>query len=581
MKKITLIALSVMCFATMANALTFYVDGVNGDDTFDGQTWATAKKTVKMAATMAYGTPGVDEVFVKGGTYEQGMGQLRFLTGDNYYGGFAGTETSPSERLLNDNDGNGITEAWEFKYPTILSSVSVNRDTNTAGVSAPGAFVVNFAPTGSTLTAIIVDGFTFTHVLTNTSLVVTINTSNPSVFRNNSITNCMLSYPVTGSYWSVLCSAKGSFTNNLIENNSLSLTATATYNNGTAYPMLFISSETKVSNCIVRNNVLNLDYSQMNPNATAIGNAYGLMVHVEGKTPYSANNKTSVVKNCIIHNNEINYTGRMTTHPTTGATIDLTKLSRGAIFITSNTFPTDSILNCVIANNKTTNCASAGLHLYFNSFGSAATPQNGIQAWNNVCWNNQNDGVVSNMKWSAGTGLTWNVNTLISNNYTNGGGIDNLFPNIASLDNTLDALTNNPKFKTPSVIVGNTYDLSSEQSVWSIQEGSYLAGKGLTSSNLTDKAGKTFKNPGAVGAYELANLSALHNAFENKAFNVVAGKNRLDVMNITTGSIATVYNLAGMKMAQKDITSSALSFDLQSGIYLVRIGNSVQKAIVR
>jgi hypothetical protein len=361
----------------------------------------------------------------------------------------------------------------------------------------------------------------------------------------------------------------------------MTLTATATFNNNTAYPYLDITAETKASNCIVRNNLLNLDYSQMNPNATANGNAYGLMVHVEGKSPYSVNNKNTVVKNFIIHNNEINYTGAMCTNTTTGVVTDLTKLQRGAILLTSLTFPTDSILNCVIANNKTTNCASAGMHLFFNTFGAAATPQNGIQAWNNVCWNNQNDGVVSNMKWSAQTGLTWNVNTLISNNYTNGGGIDNLFTNIANLDNTLDAVTNNPKFKTPTVAVGNTYDLSSEQSVWSIQEGSYLAGKALTSSNLTDKAGKTFKNPGAVGAYELANLSALDNAFENKSFNVVAGKNRLDVMNITSGSIATVYNMAGMKMAQKDITSSAISFDLQSGIYLVRIGNSVQKAIVR
>lgn len=581
MKKITLIALSVMCFVTMANALTFYVDGVNGDDTFDGQTWATAKKTVKMAAIMAYETPGVDEVFVKGGTYEQGMNQLRFITGDNYYGGFAGTETSPAERLLNDNDGNGIIEAWEFKTPTILSSVSNNRDLNTAGVSASGAFAVNFAPTGSTLTTIIVDGFTFTHVLNHSSIVYTINTVNPCIFRNNSISNCDLTYPVTGSFWCVLCTAKGSFTNNLIENNRISLTATSTFNNNTAYPYLQIASETKASNCIVRNNLLNLDYSQMNENATANGNSSGLMVVVEGKSPYSANNKTTVVKNFIIHNNEINYTGRMTTNKTTNATVDLTKLQRGAVMMTLNTFPTDSILNCVVANNKTTNCATAGLHLYFNTFSASATPQNAIQAWNNVCWNNQNDGVVSNMKWSAGTGLTWNVNTLISNNYTNGGGIDNLFPNIAAIDNTMDAVTNNPKFKMPTVAVGNTYDLSSEQSVWSIQEGSYLAGKALTSSNLTDKAGKTFKNPGAVGAYELASLSALHNAFENKSFNVVAGKNRLDVMNITTGSIASVYNLAGMKMAQKDITSSAISFDLQSGIYLVRVGNSVQKAIVR
>jgi hypothetical protein len=379
----------------------------------------------------------------------------------------------------------------------------------------------------------------------------------------------------------VLCSLKGSITNNLIENNSLSLNATSTFSNGTAYPMLFISSETTASNCIVRNNVLNLDYSQMSPSANANGNSIGLMVHLEGKTPYSANNKNTVVKNFIIHNNEVNYTGSINTHPTTGVVTDVTKMLRGAILATASTFPSDSILNCVIANNKTTNCASAGMHLYFSTFAAAATPQSGIQAWNNVCWNNQNDGVVSNMKWLQGTGLTWNVNTLISNNYTNGGGIDNLFPNIASIDNTLDAVTNNPKFKTPTVIVGNTYDLSSEQSVWSIQEGSYLAGKALTSSNLTDKAGKAFKNPGAVGAYELAAPSALHNAFENKAFSIVAGKNRLDVINITTGSIAMVYNLAGMKMAQKDITSSVLSFDLQRGIYLVRIGNSVQKAIVR
>ena len=66
MKKIFTSILCVMAITASVNAANFFVDGSKADDTGNGQSWATAKKTI--TAAHALGAAG-DNVFVKAGTY--------------------------------------------------------------------------------------------------------------------------------------------------------------------------------------------------------------------------------------------------------------------------------------------------------------------------------------------------------------------------------------------------------------------------------------------------------------------------------------------------------------------------------
>ena len=87
----------------------------DGNDAQDGLTWATAKKTLAAGIFAAASAGG--EVWVKAGTYSEHITIPAFVY---LYGGFAGTETSRSQRNVSANttiiDGGGI--------PTVVLSVN-------------------------------------------------------------------------------------------------------------------------------------------------------------------------------------------------------------------------------------------------------------------------------------------------------------------------------------------------------------------------------------------------------------------------------------------------------------------------
>ena len=131
MKTIKLIlSIILMAFTAMVNATTtYYVDGSKADDTGNGQSWATAKKTFSAASALA--TVVGDNIFVKAGTYNYSNGTSAtgaFTTAPNIniYGGFFGSESTQSERATSDLDGNGIIEPWEFTNQTVLNFTLTN-----------------------------------------------------------------------------------------------------------------------------------------------------------------------------------------------------------------------------------------------------------------------------------------------------------------------------------------------------------------------------------------------------------------------------------------------------------------------
>jgi predicted outer membrane repeat protein len=142
-------------FTTSAINVTVYVDASKVDDSGDGLSWKTAKKSLQSA--LSYSIDG-DEIWVAKGTYypeiEIGGTGDRYKTfqlkeGVSIYGGFAGFENTVAERT---DFGLGNTNE------TILSG-----DIGTQGDNTDNCYHVFYHPDGMVLTAAaVIDGFTIT-----------------------------------------------------------------------------------------------------------------------------------------------------------------------------------------------------------------------------------------------------------------------------------------------------------------------------------------------------------------------------------------------------------------------------------
>jgi len=489
MKKLIKVLLSVTLFASMASAKTIYVNSSTGSDSNTGLTWATALKTIPNALTIA--SPSGDNLWIAGGTYAI-PGTSTFTQGNatGMYGGFSGNEASLTTRPTSDLDGNGIVEPWEFTNATVLTFNVTDKN------------AINF--TGAAF-----NGFTLTATATmndNQSACVYSLSDWTTNFVNNTIRNNNLTFSANtdhGGYYPFF-KAFGTVNNCLFEKNTVTVNATQF-----AYICPFITVNpayhnnmgTKFLNSIIRNNTVTIDYS-----AAASGtNSYGaraLIMNVQGgMNPTAATGNKgglpTTVANCIIHNNEMIYIPGSAAGQLYDAAAMVTGASLSYWDGNANVKQptTDSILNCTIANNKGIRINNGGLNIM-----SDATSYHYII--NNVFYNNQratkeSNYLVSNMAQNN----TQNAG-LISNNFTDGGGLSNSSKKIVNQDNTLGTGSNLPKFRTPTTTNGNTTDNSSELSNWTLTTGSYLIGKGIATTRLTDKTGVTFNTPCAIGAYE-------------------------------------------------------------------------------
>jgi len=97
-------SLSGEATATATNtSVTYYVDGANGSDANDGQSWGQAFATLQQALSVA---TGADEIWIAEGTYTPTDGTNRSVSftvigaqsGLEIYGGFAGGETDRGDR---------------------------------------------------------------------------------------------------------------------------------------------------------------------------------------------------------------------------------------------------------------------------------------------------------------------------------------------------------------------------------------------------------------------------------------------------------------------------------------------------
>lgn len=562
MKKLTTTMLCITLFGLFTNATNFYVDPVKGGNTNNGLSWATAVADISTAITLASTAPynvTVDNILVKQGTINFTVAKS-YLTVDNIYGSCYGNETSPDQRPMTDLDGDGIIEPWEFQYPTILSSNLAATST-----TATNAFYLNITNSTSTF-----NGFTITHTPSTSSYVsknIVIATTSTGTFENNIIKNCNnTSTWTTGSQYGLIMQVVGTVRNCLFERNQVTVTGAMT--GSVLAPFISMSSGSKLQGCIIRNNKVVVDYSAVStPFLKPTSGLKGMIINME-----SANTSlVSTISKSLIYNNEAEFKpGTAVQFLSNGSTISLSAAS-GALC-------TDSIINCTVAHNKTTKMQTAGI---------AVQTLTGLSSFaiNNAMWNNQNTDSLSNAvvnNFYANGVITAG---LISNNVYNGGANANINTagtfttnNLSNLDNINNTATYGPQFKTPTISVGNTTDGSSELAVWTLNQGSYLIGKGAETQVLTDKAGVTFKTPRSVGAYEYTGPTAVESYYDfSKKVTVFSTGIRLN-----EDGVVQIYSIIG-KTIKNQLVTSGQELLLPRGSYVVRFvsaSNSYTQKVV-
>jgi len=529
--------LCITLFAGMANATSYFVDAVNGVNTNDGLSWATAVKTI--AAAEAFGTN--NDIYIKGSFSQSGAWNM---TVNNYYGSCAGTEVTPADRPMNDNDGNGIIESWEFKYPTAFTSTN-----NATAINGSAAILDGFTITqGNALTPAAVNGTT-----AMTTLISPI---------GQTVQNCVfygsnLSYGATTAYTNnnggCLLKILGTFQNNLIEKNSVSITygAYTSGNDMKIAPILDVPCPSSVvtvgiSGCIFRNNKVTL----LNTGAVAAPtNLKGTILNVTANSPAA----TITISNCIIHNNEVNYTGSAG-FPTAPRASIAGSLNFGS------SYTIDSYINCLFSNNKMTNLYSC-MHVMQNTYVVH-------KVYNNAFWNNQNNAaaismtsssaqiaatVISNNFLDGAAGGTWGTACTYTNNQTN-----------LSKSNTGN---NGSYFKRPPMSAGANYigsaittadSTSIKQADWRLIPGSYLKGNGTTTTILKDKAGNSYSlTAPSVGTYEYVKITPVI-SWSQDLTGFVTNNNPLTIPLTATSNSDATYG-APLTYTSSDETVVAIS----------------------
>ena len=556
MKKLITLMLGIAAFVGTASATVYYVDPVGGSSTGTGQTWATAVKTIDQAATLATANPGTDDVYVKGGTLSYPGSTLTIpATNDlNVYGSFQGIDgETPATRPKMDVDGNGIIEPWEFEYPTIINSGNANN-----------ALV---------LAATIFDGFTITHIGTKTTGIMTsVMGIAGATFQNNIIKNSVVNITINGTsvYDGILIKAIGTFKNCLIEKNTINATVAFSSGGSDKYfaPIMGITGGSTVTGCVFRNNKGIIDCSGSTAGATS--SVKGVIVNL-----YGAASGSTYFTNSLVYNNEVVYISGTAT----GVTATLTS---GCVIGTSglsSTYSSNYILNCTIANNKLTNTGNGAVFLYNNG-----AIVNYFE--NNALWNNQLGGVVKNLAINSNvtTGrIGYNVMNKGNNGtYTVAAALNNIFDlNITNADSITS-----PRFKMPTTLVGCNRVAGSADSIaiaqadWRINLNSYLIGKGMVTTVLTDKTGNLFAALPAVGAYEFVSGTAVIPVNQN--VTTIAYTQNAKIISKMEGKLQ-IFSLTGSVVWNGNVQTEQ-KIALPSGCYILRLnsnqGISTQKIML-
>ena len=270
--------------------------GIKGD--------GTVTQVTDLATTInAYAT--TDIVWIAAGNYSVSASIVP-KTSMEIYGGFAGTETSLTDRAHSDLDGNGVVEPWEFTNATTL------QGTGFAGTSVSYP-IISSGTANFTLNGVTIDGHNTTNItggaiytiarptitnciIRNINQTGTTSVTGAGIFSQASggpyITGCLFENCVTaGQGAAIAAKYKISIKGCVIRNNS-ALSGAGIYINGNV--------DASNTNYII-NNVI------YNNNATSQGGA----IYIYGNNTNSC--PMSIINNTIVNNTAVNVTAGAST----------------------------------------------------------------------------------------------------------------------------------------------------------------------------------------------------------------------------------------------------------------------------
>ena len=534
----------------------------------NGSSWATAFKTIGEVETAASGNMAVNNIYIKGTAAGSPIttSSAWTLKAENYYFSCDPSNTGTAiVRTMNDNDGNGIIEPWEFKYPTVFKST----------YSGGNAITL----VGSTL----LDGLTVSNINADNSAISKTNVSTSSFINpvGGVVQNCVfsgsnLSYTLTGSTSPGGCLIKnlGDLNNCLVEKNSV----TTSFGVGSAdkqiAPIFEFNLGTTAVSSTLSGSVFRNNTAKISSSTTATftgGYIRGLIVNVAAS---NTANTIATISNCLIYNNEMAYTNTASS----GGVATLAKASTVGMLTFSGSASTDIWINNTIVNNKMTNCASA---MYLIPGGTIVH-----KAYNNVFWNNQNNNLAvslssgaSSTGMSAGSDFSNNVMDATTTGTWIGSGSSIFANNLTNLSKLNSTANTGPQFLNPTTVIGNSTGGSIETADWRLNIGSYLEAKGIPTNILTDKAGNNFATPPAVGAYEYMFSTAV----ESVRNDVVIGKVVSNSFVCGIDAKMEIYSTSG-KLIKSVIANKGQKITLTSGVYIVKAktgkGDFVQKIVL-
>lgn len=162
MNRTLLIALlTIICIISGAANASIYSVKTTGLDSNDGLSWATSVKTVTRAVALA---KSGDEIWVMAGTYVE---RFSLKSGIGLYGGFAGTETTRTQRnptanltSIDGNSGGIVVSITGASSSTVLDGFTIKGGASTGDISMSNsqAVISNDIVTGSVTRGIYISG---------------------------------------------------------------------------------------------------------------------------------------------------------------------------------------------------------------------------------------------------------------------------------------------------------------------------------------------------------------------------------------------------------------------------------------
>jgi uncharacterized lipoprotein YehR (DUF1307 family) len=627
MKKILSLLLIFSVSLMVASAGVLRVSSAG--DNSDGSSWEKAFNTIQ--AAMAVAQKG-DEVWVAQGEYviSYHAQQLRFMEGVNFYGGFAGTETSKDQRSLNPaltvvSHNENFADTINFR---LLNSVDLNEASLYDGFTFDGkgvgmgvrisgnctlnnAIVKNCVVTnGSGAGVIMIAGGPFvpvvlsnSDVLDNTLKVSSTNTAllgGAGIFAHNnakmaSVINCNIkNNKIQGISATGTLEAKGAgmmlysgeIKNCHFDNNHVVNTENAAYTNnnftGGAIAIVPQSVDLTANNVLIEGCVISNSSSPSRGGAIIIDPRWSGQYHGNYTISKSiiTNNKTPNVGGAIMAAVPVAQTGAGITLNIENSIISNNSADTGGgLYMFTSAIL--NITNTNFVNNKGIRFGGGGIFFFDRNNTSwnhiiNATFKN-VVLWGNESNSNhqlRNSNQHTTMIFSAMQDYDPAM-TEWSTSVTLGDNIDIHADN----DNTAG-----PGFKSPSVAKGflDTPDANAD---WQLKESSVLIDAGddfLTEDILGVKRPQGEYSD--IGAYEFVPIDYTPVAEQLKPVRNFEAYSSAGVvyLNAETNGTAEVYNLLGSRVKTVVVQQGQNHFDLPtSQIYIIRMNGFAQKILVR